>query len=124
MAGYKSISEYYPKASRIIKVIMVVSRLLFLIPLLLPCLTLAQSFEGRVVGVADGDTITVLTEGNKQVKVRLAEIDAPEKAQPFGQKSKQYLSDMVFNKQVRIDQQDLDQYDRIVGRVYSPPDWM
>ncbi len=46
-------------------------------------------FEGRVVGVSDGDTITVLVGGHEQIKVRLAEIDAPEKAQPFGQRSKQ-----------------------------------
>lgn len=92
--------------------------LLILMLFLIPRFAYAQSFEGKVVGITDGDTITVLTVGNKQVKVRLAEIDAPEKAQPFGQKSKQALSDMAFGKQVRIDQEDIDRYGRIVGRVY------
>lgn len=75
-------------------------------------------YEGRVVGVSDGDTITVLTEGHKQIKVRLAEIDAPEKAQAFGQRSKQALSDLVFGKTVRVEQQDMDRYRRVVGRVF------
>lgn len=75
-------------------------------------------FEGRVVGVSDGDTITVLVGGHEQIKVRLAEIDAPEKAQPFGQRSKQALSDLVFGKTVRVEQQDTDRYGRVVGRVF------
>ena len=77
-----------------------------------------SAFEGQVVGVADGDTITVRTEGNKQIKVRLAEIDAPEKSQAFGQRSKQSLSDMVFGKTVRVEQQDVDRYGRVVGRIF------
>jgi len=75
-------------------------------------------FEGRVVGVADGDTITVLTDGRESIRIRLAEIDAPEKSQAFGQRSKQSLSDMVFGKTVRVEQQDVDRYGRVVGRVF------
>lgn len=75
-------------------------------------------YEGRVVGVSDGDTITVLVGGRTQVKVRLAEIDAPEKSQAFGQRSKQSLSDMVFGKTVRVEQQDVDRYGRVVGRIF------
>ena len=51
------------------------------------------------------DTITVLVGGRQQLKVRLAEIDAPEKSQAFGQRSKQSLSDLVFGKQVKVEQQ-------------------
>lgn len=76
-----------------------------------------QDWSGKVVGVSDGDTITVLVD-NKTRKVRLAEIDAPEKHQAFGAKSKQSLSDMVFGKQVTVNQRDIDRYGRVVGRVY------
>lgn len=72
----------------------------------------------KVVGVSDGDTITALCQGNEQVKVRLAEIDAPEKAQPFGAKSKQSLSDLCFGKQARIYPLGRDRYGRTIGRIY------
>ncbi|MEQ1837784.1 MAG: thermonuclease family protein [Candidatus Nitrotoga sp.] len=85
--------------------------------LALPPLAWAD-FTGEVVGVADGDTITVLRD-NKQVKVRLAEIDAPEKAQPFGSKSKQALSVLVHGKAVLVVEQGHDRYKRIIGRVYQ-----
>lgn len=86
--------------------------------LLAGCKQPAQGLEGQVVGVADGDTITVLVGGRTQVKVRLAEIDAPEKLQAFGQRSKQSLSNMVFGKTVRVEQRDVDRYGRVVGRVF------
>ncbi len=56
--------------------------------------------------------------GRESIRVRPAEIDAPEKAQAFGQRSKQSLSDMVFGKTVRVEQQDVDRYGRVVGRVF------
>lgn len=77
----------------------------------------AEMLQGKVVGIADGDTITVLDDSQAQHKIRLAGIDAPEKAQPFGQASKQNLSGMVFGKRVVIDWQKRDRYDRIVGKV-------
>lgn len=49
----------------------------------------AQTIEGKVVGIFDGDTLTVLDAGRKQYKIRLSGIDAPEKAQPFGRRSKE-----------------------------------
>lgn len=58
-------------------------------------------FSGRVVGVTDGDTITTLHNG-KAEKIRLNEIDCPEKAQPFGTKAKQFTSAMVFGKEVKV----------------------
>ena len=78
----------------------------------------AATLEGRVVGVADGDTITILDASNTQYKIRLAGIDAPEKKQPFGNVSKQFLSDLVFGKQVIVEYQKLDRYDRVVGKVF------
>lgn len=79
----------------------------------------AETLAGRVVGIADGDTITVLDDTKTQHKVRLAGIDAPEKAQPFGQKSKQYLSDIVMGELVTVEWSKRDRYDRIVGKVLT-----
>lgn len=78
----------------------------------------SQEYRGRVVGISDGDTFTLLTEDKKQVKVRLSEIDTPETAQPFGTKAKQTLSDLVFGKDVVVIKADTDRYGRIVGHVY------
>ena len=77
----------------------------------------AATIEGRVVGVADGDTITVLDANKVQHKIRLGGIDAPEKAQPYGQTSKQGLSDLVFGKTVMVDTDKMDRYGREVGKV-------
>jgi len=77
----------------------------------------ASTLQGKVVSVADGDTIKVLDETNTQHKIRLQGIDSPEKAQAFGQKSKQSLSQLVHNKQVAIEFQKKDKYGRTVGKV-------
>jgi hypothetical protein len=55
----------------------------------------------------------------RQVKIRLAEIDAPEKRQPFGQRAKQSLSDLVYGKQVMVKQETKDRYGRVVSRMYA-----
>jgi len=70
-----------------------------------------------VVGISDGDTVTVLTARREQIRVRLHGIDAPESGQPFGTKSRQWLSDQVFGKTVELVRVDTDQYGRIVGRL-------
>lgn len=72
---------------------------------------------GQVVGVTDGDTITVLDDQRTQHKIRLAGIDAPEKAQAFGQRSKEHLSSLVFGKQVTVEAAKQDRYRRTVGKV-------
>ena len=74
--------------------------------------------EGRVVGVHDGDTVTFLVAGNHQIKVRLAQIDAPELDQAFGQQSKQSLSALVFNKTVKVEKETTDKYGRTVGTLF------
>ncbi len=79
---------------------------------------LAATLSGKVVVVADGDTITILTPEKEQVKIRLVEIDAPEKDQPYGQKSKQSLSDLVFGKDVSVEWDKTDKYKRTLGRVF------
>lgn len=77
-----------------------------------------SKLSGKVVGVTDGDTITVLTPMREQIKVRLAEIDAPEHDQPFGYASKQFLSAMVFGKEVTLLVQTKDRYHRSIAIVY------
>lgn len=73
-----------------------------------------------VIGIADGDTLTARCEtpsGPANVVVRLAEIDAPEKRQPFGQRSRQHLADLCFGKQARVAVVNVDRYGRSVARV-------
>jgi endonuclease YncB( thermonuclease family) len=76
-----------------------------------------QSFTGKVVKVADGDTITVLLD-KTQHKIRLEGIDAPEKGQAYGTKARQALADKISRETVRVDWKKRDRYGRIIGRVY------
>lgn len=77
----------------------------------------ADTLRGRVVSVADGDTVTVLDAQKVQHKVRLSGIDAPEKSQAFGQRAKDHLSDLVFGQTVEVDFNKSDRYGRLVGKV-------
>lgn len=86
--------------------------------LILTSVAQAALLEGRVVGVADGDTITILDNTNTQYKIRLAGIDAPERKQAFGQASKKSLSDLVYDKKVTVDWNKQDRYGRTVGKVW------
>lgn len=76
-----------------------------------------ETFNGRVVGVTDGDTITVLDGEHRERTVRLAEIDAPERRQPWGERSKQSLSGLVYGQSVEVVQTDIDRYGRVVAQV-------
>jgi|SRR3569623_1268456 len=84
---------------------------------LLPAFATAATLQGKVVHIADGDTLTVLVD-HEQMKVRLAEIDAPESHQDFGQRAKQALGNLVFSKEVSVDYEGKDRYGRTIGRVY------
>ena len=75
--------------------------------------------EGRVVGVSDGDTITVLDAGKAQHTVRLGGIDAPERAQPYGTVAKQTLSALVFDRRVEARCWKRDRYGREVCSVFA-----
>lgn len=85
--------------------------------LTLACAVNAETITGRVVGVADGDTLTVLEADNVQHKIRLGGIDAPEKKQAFGQRSKESLSDLAYDKQVDVETTKRDRYGRQIGKV-------
>lgn len=91
--------------------------LLGMLMLLVSPAVLAGVLEGRVVAVTDGDTVKVLDAGRIQHVIRLAGIDAPEKKMPFGQTSKQSLSDLVYNKQVIVEGEKIDRYGRLVGKI-------
>jgi endonuclease YncB( thermonuclease family) len=78
----------------------------------------AEELDGRIVGIADGDTLTLLATGSRQVRIRLAGIDAPESRQPYGTRAQQELSALAFGKQARVKIQDTDRYGRTVGTVF------
>lgn len=88
-----------------------------LIALVLSVVSTAHAYE--VISIADGDTMTVLVD-KTPVKLRLADIDAPEKNQPFGQRSKQSLSNLCWGKNAEYVTQAIDKYKRIVALVESP----
>ena len=93
-------------------------RYIFLILIsLVSYLANANTLLGKVVGITDGDTITVLDKDNAQHKVRLMGIDAPESKQDFGAASKQALSNYIYQKEVTVDYKKIDKYKRIVGKV-------
>lgn len=74
----------------------------------------AEEFSARVIAVLDGDTVLVLRNG-QQVKIRLVNIDAPEKAQDFGMASRQALAGMVLHKYVQVSSKAVDDYGRMVA---------
>lgn len=78
----------------------------------------AKTIVGQVVAVSDGDTIKVLDDSKKLFVIRLMGIDAPEKAQPFGQRAKQSLSELVFQSRVEVQWFKRDRYERVVGKVF------
>lgn len=94
--------------------------LLFVVAVLFASTAHAE-IEGKVVAVTDGDTIKVLDAANVLHKVRLTGIDAPEKAQPYGEASRQHLARLVAGKAVRIESTRRDRYGRVLGKVWVQP---
>jgi micrococcal nuclease len=80
----------------------------------------AAEYPARVVGITDGDTLTVLTAEKRQVKIRLAGIDAPESGQDFGMRAKQAASALAFGKNVTVIERDTDRYGRTVADIFLP----
>lgn len=78
----------------------------------------SADISGRIVRVLDGDTVEILDPGNRLTRVRLAGIDAPEKSQPFGQRSRQELSSMVAQRPVTVTGSDTDRYGRLLGTIW------
>jgi micrococcal nuclease len=95
------------------------SLLTFWVLVLVPSPIHAAEFTAHVVGVSDGDTITVL-HGRQQQKVRLNGIDCPERGQPWSKKAKQFTSFMVFGRDVIVREFGRDQYGRLLADVITP----
>lgn len=85
------------------------------------CLTTcarAEELLGKCVGVADGDTCTILINSNESRRIRFYGIDAPESGQDFGKKAKEYCSNLIFGKTIKVIGLDTDRFGRTVGKVY------
>ena len=79
----------------------------------------AEDFTGKVVGVSDSDTITVMRQGRGE-RIRLHGIDAPERGQPFCNRAKQFVADLCIHQKVRVEVKGQDRYQRILGEVILP----
>lgn len=90
--------------------------LLFLVPVYIFCDT--TTIYGKVIGISDGDTLSMLDGYNQQHKIRLSDIDAPEKAQDFGKASKKNLSNLCFGKNAKAIIKSQDRYNRDIATVY------
>lgn len=93
-----------------------------LIALVIPS-AIAEEFQARVVGVSDGDTLTVLRDGRTQVKARLHAIDAPESVQDFVTRAKHAASELALGKTVTVEERHVDRYGRIVAVAILPDGW-
>jgi endonuclease YncB( thermonuclease family) len=95
-------------------------RYLALFLILVSFLTSAETVhQGKVVRIVDGDTLVLLVD-EKQFKIRLSDIDTPERKQPFGTRAKQALSELAFGKQAQVVEVTVDRYGRIVV-TFPPP---
>lgn len=84
------------------------------------CDCFAQKFEVKVVKISDGDTFVGINRDNLQIKFRIWGIDAPEKKQAYGTKSKEFLSSLIFGKTIIVDVQKQDGWGRYLAYVYTP----
>lgn len=89
-----------------------------LILFLVPFITFCQTLRGKVVRIADGDTVTLLDSSNKQIRIRLYGIDCPESNQDFGKVAKQFTADLCFGQQIKVEVRDIDRYGRTVGILW------
>jgi endonuclease YncB( thermonuclease family) len=85
---------------------------------ILSACTNAATHTGQVVAITDGDTIKILTPAKEQIKVRLADIDTPERGQPYGRKARHVLGEKIHRRQVEVEEVATDRYRRLVGRVF------
>ena len=96
-------------------------RMLLVLALAIPLAALADDFAGRVVGVTNGDMITVVDSARGSHQIKLIGVDAPESDQPFARISRKHLSDLVFGKDVTVEWLTRDRYGHILGKVMVQP---
>ncbi|MFA7351673.1 MAG: thermonuclease family protein [Methylotenera sp.] len=89
---------------------------LFFLLVSLPCF--AEVLSGKIIRVTDGDTVVILTDGHQQIKIRLNAIDAPEKKQAFGNKSKESLANLCAGKDATVNVGGVDKYGRTIGELF------
>lgn len=87
---------------------------------IIPLASFSQILRGNVVKISDGDTFTLLVNGNEQVRVRIDGIDAPEKGQAFGNRAKEYLSSLIWGESITVCVSKTDRYGRSIGKVSTP----
>ena len=92
--------------------------LCFLLLLSAPILSFSQTITEKVIKIADGDTITILTPNKEQIKIRLSAVDTPEGGQAYGKAAKKFTSSMVHKKNVQVENETIDRYGRTVGFVH------
>ena len=96
---------------------------LFWLILLLGAQLYAQDLiNGKVVAITDGDTFKLLTKDSTLIRVRVANIDCPERKQPFSKRAKQFTSDAIFGEQVKVEEIKKDRYGRTIAYVYYKGD--
>lgn len=86
-------------------------------------LAYTRVIQARVVGISDGDTVTVL-EGKNRYKLRLSGIDAPESGQAYGRQAKALLSSLIFGKTVQVELIERDRYGRWVANIFDGGSWV
>ena len=88
------------------------------IAIIILCYLSLLAYPAKVIKISDGDTITILTQQRKQIKVRFYGIDAPELKQPYGKKSKQFLANLIAGEVVEVEENGKDRYKRTTGTIY------
>src|SRR5262247_3498431 len=106
--------SHYPNLPLSLRLCAILIALLICTPL-----AVAEDFTGRVVGISDGDTITVMHQGRGE-RIRLHGIDAPERGQPFSNRAKQFVSDLCYHKEVKVEVKGQNRYQRTIAEVILP----
>jgi micrococcal nuclease len=97
-------------------------KIILLILITISCECYSQKLFGKVIAIKDGDTVIVIDSLNNQTTLRLAEVDCPEKSQPFGIKAKQFTSDQIYLKTIEYIITDTDRYSRSIAKIYYDSD--